>query len=110
MFDVAETREALKTAATIQIRHWPQYRGHFDNYVLVRICKNVKSKLGQSFVQDELAIADPVVYDTQRTLPSGRVKAYQVITVWSMSNRCDTNVILEEIQILEDVKLSRETL
>ena len=110
MFNVAEIRETLKSAAAAQVRQYPQYRGHFEDYVLVRARKNVKSKLGQSFVKDELAIARPVVYENQRTLPSGRVKNYQTIVVWSLTNRCDTHVILDEIQILEDVKLTRDTL
>lgn len=108
--NIVEIRETLKTAAAAHVAKYPQYRGHFDNYILVRARKNIKSKLGQSFVKDELAIADPVVYDTQRTLPSGRIKPYQVITVWSITNRCDVHVILDDIQILEDVKLSYDTL
>jgi len=76
----------------------------------VRARKNVKSTMGLSFVKDEVAIARPVVYEDQRTLPSGRVKTYFTIVVWSLTNRCDTHVILDEIQILEDVKLSRDTL
>ncbi len=110
MFNVAEIRETLKTAAATQVARYPQYRGHFEYYVLVRARKNVKSKMGQSFVKDELAVARPVVYDEQRTLPSGRVKNYQTIVVWSLTNRCDTHVILDEIQILEDVKLGHDTL
>jgi len=108
--NVAEIRNTLKTAAAAQVKQYPQYRGHFDNYVLVRARKNVKSKLGLSFTKDELAIARPVVYEDQRTLPSGRVKNYQTIVVWSLTTRGDTHVILDEIQILEDVKLSRDTL
>lgn len=110
MFNVAEIREILKTAAAGQVAQYPQYRGHFEDYVLVRARKNVKSKMGQSFVKDELAVARPVVYDQQRTLPGGRVKNYQTIVVWSNTNRCDTHVVLDEIQILEDVKLGRDTL
>ena len=108
--NVAEIRTTLKVAAEAQVQQYSQYRGHFEDYVLVRACKNIKSKLGQSFVKDELAIARPVVYESQRTLPSGRVKTYHTIVVWSLTNRCDTHVILDEIQILEDVKLSRDTL
>ncbi len=110
MFNVAEIRETIKTAAAAQVQQYSQYRGHFDDYVLVRARKNVKSKLGQSFVKDEVAIARPVVYEQQRTLPSGRVKTYYTIVVWSLTNRCDTHVILDEIQILEDVKLSHDTI
>ena len=108
--NVAEIRETIKTAAAAQVQRYPQYRGHFEDYVLVRARKNIKSKLGQSFVKDELAIASPVVYEQQRILPSGRAKNYQTIVVWSNTNRCDTHVILDEIQILEDVKLSRDTI
>ena len=108
--NIAEIRETLKTEAGAQVQQYPQYRGHFDDYVLVRARKNVKSKMGPSFVKDELAIARPVVYEFQRTMPSGRVKTYHTIVVWSNTNRCDTHVIINEIQILEDVKLSHDTL
>ncbi len=110
MFNVAEIRNILKTAAAAQVQQYPQYRGHFDDYVLVRARKNVRSKLGQSFVKDEIAIARPTVYENQRTLRNGRVETYHTIVVWSLTNRCDTHVILDEIQILEDVKLSRDTI
>lgn len=110
MFNVAEIRETLKTAAATQVQQYPQYHDHFDKYVLVRVRKNVKSKMGQSFVKDELAIARPTVYDSQRILPSGQVKNVQTIVVWSTTCRCDAHVILGDIEILEYVKLSIDTL
>lgn len=110
MFNVAEIRETLKTAAAAQVVQYPQYRGHFDDYVLVRARKNVKSKMGQSFVKDELAVARPVVYESERPGRYGRVKTHYTIVVWSNTNRCDTHVILDEVQILEDVKLGRDML
>lgn len=108
MINVDEIREILKTAAAGQVAQYPQYRGHFDDYVLVRARKTIKTKMGQAFVKDELAIAYPVIYDQERIDRHGRVKPYQTIVVWSNNNRCDTHVLLNEIQILEDVDLGHD--
>lgn len=63
MFNVAEIRETLKIAAAAQVQQYPQYHDHFDKYVLARVRKNVKSKMGRAFVKDELVLARPTVYN-----------------------------------------------
>lgn len=110
MTDLKEMKTILKMAAAAQVQKYPQYRGHFDDYVLVRARKDIKSKLGRAFKKDEVAIARPVVYVDQRTLPGGLAKVYNTIVVWSMSNRCDTHVIMDDIQFIEEVNLGLETI
>ena len=96
MINVEQVRGTLKTVAFEQVSRYPQYRGHSDNYFLVRAKRNVRSKLGPSFVKNELAIARPVIY----TRDDG-VKKYKTIVVWSNISECDTHVNVKDIEMLE---------
>lgn len=91
----ASTLEALKDIAAAQVAQYPQYRGHFDGYRLVRIKRAVRTKLGLAFAAGEYAIAAPA---RPTVLP---MTGSRYVTVWSLRNGIDTSVPfwdVEEVQ------------
>lgn len=81
-------RELLIQIANEQNAKYPQYRGHFDNYVLVRVKRRVKTKLGVAFEKNDIAIADPEV----------RENGFRI--VYSNMNGVDTSVNERDIEVL----------
>jgi hypothetical protein len=85
--DLSATLTSLKTIATKQVAQWPQYKGHFAGYRLVKITKDVTTKAGLAFKCGEYAIATPY-RDELPNLPSSG----KFVTVWSRRNQIDTSV------------------
>jgi hypothetical protein len=90
------TKTELKTLAAAQVAQYPQYAGHFDGYVLVKVKKTVKTKMGLAFESGEVAIAKP----TTETIEDGRYKGKQTMTVWSIRNKCDTSVFAADVEVI----------
>lgn len=84
--DLSATLRHLQSTATDQVAQWPQYNGHFTNYKLVRLKRDVMTKAGLAFTQGEYAIAAPHSNGIPG-LSSGRF-----VTVWSRRNKIDTSV------------------
>lgn len=84
-------------AARSQVSHYPQYADYFDGWIEVRVCKRVKTKLGEAFEKDELAIARPEIRKV--TGMDGVTRLF--VTVWSISNQCATSVEFNDVEILE---------
>jgi len=81
-------RERLIVAAKERVKEYPQYLGHFDGYILIRIKKDVRTKMGLAFRKGELAIAKPVGVEIL-----GRRKGLdQWATAFSISNGVDTSI------------------
>lgn len=38
------------------LSEYPQYQGHFDKHIKVRVNKNVRTKMGQAFVAGDITI------------------------------------------------------
>lgn len=108
--NIVQIREILKKAASEQVQQYPQYRGHFDEYVLVKVIDDVKTKMGPSFSKGEAAIALPVIYETRTTGWGGKVRFNETVVVWSMTNRIATHVAVEKVIFLENVQLTRKPL
>jgi hypothetical protein len=85
-------KERLKAAAEARVAQYPQYKGHFDMYILVCIKRKVKSKSGLAFEKDELAIAKPLAE------LSTNGKFYY--TVWSHRNGVDTSVRDKDVELI----------
>lgn len=88
--------ETLKRVAADQVASYPQYAGHFDDYVLIRIKKDIKSKLGISFKQGDLAIAKPGF----REFVDGRGKNRKMVTAWSITNKIDTSIDFKDAEFV----------
>ena len=108
--NIVEIREILKNAAAEQVQQYPQYRGHFNEYVLVRVLDDVKTKMGQAFSKGEVAIALSVIYETRLTGWGGKVRFSETVVVWSVTNRIATHVAVEKVVFLENVHLTRKPL
>jgi hypothetical protein len=93
--DLSATLESLKVTAAAQVAKYPQYRGHFANYHLVRVTRDVRTKLGCAFVRGEFAIATKRK-DDLLGLPS----SVRFVTVWSCRNQVDTSVRASDVEWL----------
>jgi len=77
----------LKTLAARAVAQYPQYAGHFDGYVAVRIKRDVRTKMGLAFEKGEIAIAQPTA------------DADGFRTVWSVKNKVDTSVRASHVEV-----------
>jgi hypothetical protein len=93
--DLSATLTSLKTIATAQVAQYPQYRGHFTSYRLVRIKGDVKTKAGLAFARGEYALAT----EKKDELP-GLPSSGKFVTVWSRRNQLDTSVRVSDVEWL----------
>jgi hypothetical protein len=93
--DLSATLTSLKTIATEQVAQYPQYKGHFARYRLVRIKCDVKTKAGLAFARGEYALAT----EKEDALP-GLPSSGKFVTVWSRRNQVDTSVRVSDVEWL----------
>ena len=93
--DLAATMTCLKATAAAQVAQYPQYKGHFTNYRLVRLKCDVKTKAGLAFARGEYALATEKK-DELPGLPSNG----KFVTVWSRRNQIDTSVRVTDVEWL----------
>lgn len=86
----------LKRDASAVLAQYPQYKGHFDNYVLVRVTKRIKTKGGVAFEAGDVSIANP----NTTVCESGRYKGRRFVTVWSARRMVDTSIKCQDVQFL----------
>ena len=55
--------ESLRLEAEAAHARYPQYRGHWDDHVLVIVNKRVVTKMGLAFEKGEMAMAEPGLSD-----------------------------------------------
>lgn len=90
----------LKARAVKQNERYPQYDKHFDNYVLVKVKKAVRTKMGKAFDKDEISIANPDVRKEDIFVNKyGATNKKKMYTVYSFKNEIDT-VISAEIEFI----------
>lgn len=95
MTDLSATLTSLKATAVAQVAQYPQYKGHFASYRLVRIKCDVKTKMGLAFARGEFAIAT----EKKDELP-GLPSSGKFVTVWSRRNQIDTSVRVADVEWL----------
>jgi len=93
--DLSATLDSLRAVAAAQVSRYPQYAGHFADYRLVRIRKDVTTKAGLAFRHGEYALATEH-RDELPDLPSSG----KYVTVWSRRNRVDTSVRVADVEWL----------
>ncbi len=84
--------QALKQQAAAQNAQWPQYKGHFENYILVRVLKTIRTKMGVAFHKGEVTIAEPA-FEPDATYGNNR-------TVYSFRNQIKTVIAEYEVEVL----------
>jgi len=92
--DIQSTLEMLKLTAAAQVEQFPQYAGHFANYRLALIKRNIRTKMGLAFVRGEYVIA----VESPAVVRDGVVELDARITAWSQRNRCDTSVRISDVE------------
>lgn len=93
--DLHATLRHLQNTAIEQVAQYPQYRGHFASYRLVKIKCDVKTKAGLAFKRGEYAIATKNHEEMPKLPSSGRF-----VTVWSRRNKIDTSVRTADVEWL----------
>jgi hypothetical protein len=93
--DLNATKESLKAVAIAQVAQYPQYKNHFASYRLVRILRDVKTKMGLAFTRGEYALAT----EKKDELP-GLPSSGKFVTVWSRRNQIDTSVRVTDVEWL----------
>ena len=93
--DLGATRESLKALAAAQVAQYPQYDDHFASYRLVRILRDVKTKMGLAFTRGEYALAT----EHKDELP-GLPSSGKFVTAWSRRNKVDTSVRVTDVEWL----------
>jgi hypothetical protein len=93
--NLAVTLQRLQETAAAQVTQYPQYKNHFTSYRLVRITRDVKTKMGLAFTRGEFAIAT----EKKDELP-GLPSSGKFVTVWSRRNQIDTSVRVTDVEWL----------
>lgn len=90
--------DLLKRAAALSVEDFPQYAGHFDDYVVVKINVRVKTKAGTAFERGEWTLATPesAAYDSTSNEPKAKTRKF--VTVWSFKNQVDTSIPLSKVE------------
>jgi hypothetical protein len=91
--DLSATLTSLKALAATQVSQYPQHKHHFTNYRLVRVTRDVTTKLGLAFARGEFAIAT----EKKDELP-GLPSSDKYVTVWSRRNKIDTSVRATDVE------------
>jgi hypothetical protein len=90
------TFSMLKKAAEAQVAAYPQYKGHFDSYILVQVTRKVTTKGGLAFNKNELALAKAETHSPE----CGPFVGKQFRTVWSANNGCDVSIPESSVRVL----------
>lgn len=93
-------RQELIAAASAAHANFPQYKGHWDDFVLVRVTATIKTVLGLAFGKGEIALAAK-----ERHLGTGMVNGFfcddiPSLTVYSVRNECDTIISPAKVEYL----------
>lgn len=86
-------KEQLIQQAESQLSAYPQYKGHWNNWVVVKVLKTIKTKLGVAFHAGDLVLANPIL----RTNEYVRRNPKRFVTCYSFRNQCDTSVPLSNV-------------
>jgi hypothetical protein len=73
--------ETIRAEAEAKHAQYPQYKGHWDGWFLIRMTRRVRSKLGVAFEKGEIALAK------EDDFPDG---PRQMFVAYSRRNNVDT--------------------
>lgn len=87
--------ESLRQEAEQSHQQYPQYKGYWDGWVLVRINRTITTKMGLAFVEGQYALANP----TTEEMPNLRTgKSWTAVTVYSPKTGANTCLKPGDIQ------------
>jgi len=88
-------RELLIKNAQDQMKFCPQYRNYFDDWVLVKVTKEIKTKLGLAFDEDEISIAIP------NSMFPIDFNGMDFTSVWSFKTQITTSVPSKNVTFID---------
>jgi len=92
----AKLLKSLKQAAADAHTQWSQYKGAWENHVLVRVKKDIKGKAGVYFRKGEYAIAEPATQMSMNPKTPDRVMRF----VYSASVKMDTLIGEKDLELV----------
>ena|ERR1019366_8346365 len=84
-------RLELIERAAASMAKYPQYNGHFLDYMLVRVNRDIKTKAGLAFSKGEITIAKPDAAILEFSFDA-KLIGKSFLTVWSFKNTVDTSI------------------
>lgn len=96
-----DIKDKLVALANILMSKYPQYKNHFNDYILIEVKKDIKTKMGLAFSKGELTIALPEI----RISTGVDGKTRNTITAFSFSNKADTSIPIVDVSVLEEVPM-----
>lgn len=103
-----QQREELRRQAEAAHEDHPQYDGHWDGWVLVRVTSQVVTKMGTAFAANELALMKPTTdleeAEHRRWAHHWRRELHgdtrHFVTCYSTRNVVDTSVPVDVVEVI----------
>ncbi len=97
-------RDVMVKRAETDMAGYPQYKGHWDKWVIGTVTKRLKTKLGVAFEAGDEVLVNPEVR-SEKVAPRGKslpyaewpLKLFRVC--YSFRNRCDTQILAEDVYV-----------
>lgn len=79
--NLLEAQAMIRQIAEVKSSIYPQYQGYWDGWVLVRVKKTIRTKMGVAFEKGDLTLMDP------------EIECDEFVTCYSIRN--DINTLIE---------------
>lgn len=89
----AQIGEDLRATAAAAHAQYPQYKGHWDGWVVAQIKRQIRTKAGVAFTKGEWVLAKPEIREGKQLDGS----TYRSVTCYSVSNKMDTSVPAKDV-------------
>lgn len=86
--------EHLKKLAVGRVAHLPQYKGHYDGWVLGKATKRIKTRTALIAEKGGYVILDP---NSVSVIPWGPKAGQESVRVWSPTALIDTTVPVKSL-------------
>lgn len=93
-------KQELVAQAESQLAQYPQYEGHWDDWTVGLVKRDIKTKAGLAFRKGDAVLVQPIIRDLTESSFAKR-KNKLGVTAYSFRNRCDTGLWLDDIAIVE---------
>ena len=93
----------LLNQAENDLSHYPQYSGHWNGWVLAKVTRDVKTKLGMAFRRGDLVLVEPDMSRYERASDVALTQGFR--TCYSHRNRVNTSVKVTDLVLLDTTAL-----
>ena len=88
-------RNLIERYESMNLHYIPTHVNDFDKFVLVKVTKPIRTKLGKAFDKGEFTIASPRTVSSKEWDSEGEERMYN--EVWSNKNTCMSLVSVKDI-------------